>query len=158
MTDQKNGCTRAVGVGVMAVPLGDTADARNARDATGWSDSGAVSPSSSLRTRRGDHPSPETTTTAEKARPPHAESESEVRIEQIRRRYRQQERILVEEIARLEQTYRIALAELDAEQQQQSENDDGLLVDGNRDWETGSEYPPTEPRGMSRTPSPVLVR
>jgi hypothetical protein len=90
-----------------------------------------------------------------------AKSELEARIEQIRRRYCQQERILEEEITRLEQTYRFALAELDkaAEQGWSPAHLDGerRSADENWDWETTSEYPPTEPRGMSRSPSPVFA-
>jgi hypothetical protein len=84
----------------------------------------------------------------------------EARIEQIRRRYRQQERVLEEEIARLEETYRFALAELDdaSGHRWKGEEDDVCSVgEDGLDWETKSEYAPTEPRGQSRSPSPSFV-
>jgi len=82
----------------------------------------------------------------------------EARIEQIRGRYRQQERVLEEEIARLEETYRFALAELDdaSGHHWQGEEDDVCSAgEDGLDWETKSEYAPTEPRGQSRSPCPV---
>ena len=99
-----------------------------------------------------------TTTLKKKARS-RADFELEARIERIRGRYRQQERILEEEIMRLKQMYRFALAELDkaGHQLSQADLDAGRhSTDENWDWETTSEYPPTEPRGMSRSPSPTF--
>jgi len=85
---------------------------------------------------------------------PCADFELEARIEQIRERYRQ-ERIL--EIARLVQ---FALAELNKVGQHLSQADLGgghRSTHENWDWETTSEYPPTELRGMSRSPSPIFT-
>jgi hypothetical protein len=147
----------------------DSDDGKLLEDASDRTGSGGIvfaSSSSSLRTRLasgGCRKSETTMTTTEKKRAhPRADFfELEARIEQIRGRYRQQERILEEEIARLEQTYRFALAELDkATGRHLSQADldgDRRSTNENWDWETTSEYPPTEPRGMSRSPSPIFT-
>jgi hypothetical protein len=111
------------------------------------------SSSSTLRTPRGGRRSSETTITTKKKERAHpcADFALKARIEQIRGRYRQQERILAEEIVRLEETYRFALAELDHYLSQADW--DGRSTD----CESTSEYPPTEPRGMSRSPSPIYT-
>ena len=116
----------------------------------------ALVSSSRLTQRGGRRGSDKTITTRVANAHPRNELELEAWIEQIRARYRQQERVLEEEIARLEQTYRFALAELDAGQNQQT-GDAVCLAEDNLDWETTSEYPPTEPRGKSRSPSPAFA-
>ena len=121
-------------------------------DATDRAGSGIALMSSSCLTQRGHRRGSEKTiTTRVPGAHPRDELELEARIEQIRARYRQQERVLEEEIARLEQTYGFALAELDAGQNQQTE---GVGCSAEDNWETTSEYPPTEPRGKSLSPSP----
>jgi hypothetical protein len=140
--------------------LVEDSEASNPTDSGGI---GAVSSSSSSpRILRGGYRKSEVAITTTRKAHVRAESELEARIEQIRRRYRQQECILEEEITRLEQTYRFALAELDkvAEQgwsQAHLDHGDRCSADENLEWETTSEYPPTEPRGMSRSPSPVFA-
>jgi len=148
---------------VVAPDDDDNDDGKLVEDASDWTGSGGIvveSSSSSPRTRRGGRRKSETTitTTTKKRVHPRADFELEARIGKIRGRYRQQERILEEEIARLEQTYRFALAELDKAGHYLSQADlDGRSTDGNCDWESTSEYPPTEPRGMSRSPSPIYM-
>lgn len=128
------------------------------KDATSRAGSGiALLSSSHLTQRDGRRGSEKTITTRVMDAHPRDELGLEARIEHIRARYRHQERVLEEEIARLEQTYRFALAELDAGQSQQAE-DINCSAGDNWDWETTSEYPPTEPRGKSRSPSPALAR
>jgi len=125
-------------------------------DETDRAGSGIVLVSSSRLTQRGGRRASEKTITRVTNARPRDGLELEARIEQIRARYRQQERVLEGEIARLEQTYRFALAELDAGQNQQAEGVD-CSVEDNGEWETTSEYPPTEPRGASRSPSPAFA-
>jgi len=135
------------------VPLDDG----QLEDATDRAGSGIPLVSSSRLTQRGGRRGSERTiTTRVTGAQPRDELELEARIEQIRARYRQQERVLEEEIVRLEQTYGSALAELDAGQNQQAEDVDCPAED-NWDWETTSEYPPTEPRGKSLSPSPTFA-
>ena len=141
----------------------DFEDENLVKDASDQTSSGdIVTLSSSSRAEPGGHRKSGTTiTTAKKTHHPRADFELEARIEQIRRRYRQQERILEEEIAKLEQTYIFELAELEnaAEDCESQADLDGYhgSTDENWEWETRSEYPPTEPRGMSRSPSPVFT-
>ena len=138
---------------MIATPDDVDLDDGQIEDATDRAGSGIALVSSSSRfTQRGGRRASEKTlpiTTRVRDVCPRDKLELEARIEQIRARYRQQERVLKEEIARLEQTYRFALAELDAGQNQQAED--------NGEWETTSEYPPTEPRGASRSPSPAFA-
>ena len=143
---------------MFAAPDDVDSDDGRLKDATGWAGSG-IAPLSSSRVaqrdgRRGSEKTVITRLTNAHSRD---ELELEAQIKHIRARYRCQERVLEEEIARLEQTYQFALAELDAGQSQQGEDIDCSAGD-NWDWETTSEYPPTEPRGKSRSPSPALAR
>jgi hypothetical protein len=83
-------------------------------------------------------------------------AELEVRIAWIRGHYRQQEVLLEDQIEKLEETYDLTRAELDAEAGE--EEAQIYAADDQDDWETKSDYPPTEPRGKSRSPSPVFAR
>jgi hypothetical protein len=75
----------------------------------------------------------------------------ETRIAWIRGHYREQEVLLEDQIERLEETYNLARAELDSQWRAGEEEE------AHDDWETMSDYPPTEPRGKSRSPSPVFA-
>jgi len=79
----------------------------------------------------------------------------ESRIAWIRGYYREREVLLEDQIERLEETYNLARAELDP-QWREAQVDSADDLD---DWETmsRSDYPPTEPRGKSRSPSPVFA-
>jgi hypothetical protein len=85
----------------------------------------------------------------------HSWAELEVRIAWIRGHYRQREELLEDQIEKLEETYNLARAELDAEAGEEEAQID--VADDQDDWETKSDYPPTEPRGKSRSPSPVFA-
>jgi hypothetical protein len=159
----QKGSTGEIEMMVVVPDDDDSDDVKLIEDTSDRTGSGGIvvtSSSSSSRTRVGGGRKLETPITTTKKRRAHlrADVELEARIEQIRGRYRQQERILEEEIARLEETYLFSLAELDKAGHHLSQVDlDGRSTDGSWDLESTSEYPPTEPRGMSRSPSPIYM-
>ena len=83
--------------------------------------------------------------------------ELETRIAWIRGHYREREVLLEDQIERLEETYTLARAELDPQWRAGDEVQVDSADDHEDYWETTSDYPPTEPRGRSRSPSPIFA-
>jgi hypothetical protein len=79
--------------------------------------------------------------------------ELEARIAWIRGHYREQEVLLEDQIERLKETYNLARARLDP----QWAGEEANSADDLDDWETMSDYPPTEPRGKSLSPSAIFA-